>query len=65
MSFQRKCWNVRTSSSWIGYLLKTTIPNWPGKNPKPKASLPAPVVRLPLLSRSKPLGMPVLDGATK
>ena len=39
------------------------MPNWPGKSPNPYASLPPPMV--PLLSRSKPLGMPVLDGATK
>ena len=63
MSSHRKFWNVRMSSSWIGYLLKTAIPNCPGKNPNPKASSGPPMV--PLLFRSKPLGTPVLDGATK
>ena len=62
MSFQRKCWKVRTSSVAIGYFEYTTMPYWPGKSPKPKASSPPPMA--PLLLRSKPLGMPVLDGAT-
>ena len=38
------------------------MPNWPGKNPKPKASSGPPTV--PSLFRSKPDGIPVLDGAT-
>src|SRR6266545_1394640 len=37
------------------------MPNCPGKSPNPRASLPPPTV--PLLSRSKPDGIPVLDGA--
>ena len=61
MSAHRNVWNVRTSSVSIGYFESTTRPNCPGKAPKPKASLPPPTA--PLLSRSKPLGTPVFDGA--
>ena len=39
------------------------MPYWPGKKPNPNASFGPPTD--PLLSRSYPLGMPVLDGAVK
>ena len=61
MSAQRNVWNVRTSRVSIGYFENTASPNWPGKSPKPNASLPPPTV--PLLSRSKPDATPVFDGA--
>jgi len=38
------------------------MPYWPGKKPKPSASSGPPMA--PLLFRSKPLGTPVLLGAT-
>ena len=62
MSFHRKCWKVRTRSALIGCLEYTAMPYWPGKKPKPKASLGPPTE--PLLSRSRLLGTPVLTGAT-
>jgi len=62
MSFHRKVWKVRTSSVAIGCFESTTIAYWPGNTPKPNASSPPPTV--PSLLRSKPLGMPVFEGAT-
>src|SRR5687768_17949860 len=61
MSAQRNVWNVRTLPVSIGYFEKTARPNWPGKSPKPNASLPPPTFSL--LSRSNPDGTPVFDGA--
>ena len=63
MSFHRKSWKVRIASSSIGNIEYTAIPNCPGKNPNPKASSGPPTT--PLLLKSKPDGIPVLDGATK
>ena len=40
MSFQRKCWNVRTASASIGYFESTAMPNCPSNAPKPNASSP-------------------------
>ena len=62
MSFHLKSWKVRTPSGSIGYIEYTTIPNWPGKKPKPKASS-GPRRRCHALFRSLPDGMPVFDGA--
>jgi hypothetical protein len=47
----------------IGNRESTSIPNCPGNAPKPSASFRPPTV--PSLSRSNPLGTPVLDGAVK
>lgn len=62
MSFQRNRWPVRMSSYAIGNREYTAMPSCPGKAPNPKASSGPPTE--PLLLRSKPEGMPVLDGAT-
>ena len=61
MSAHRNSWKVRIASVSIGCLDRTSIPNWPGKNPKPKASSGPPMP--PTLFRSNPDGMPVLEGA--
>jgi len=63
MSAQRKVWKVRAATLSIGCLEKTAMANWPSKRPKPKASLGPPTP--PTLSRSKPEGTPVLEGARK
>ena len=47
----------------MGNIEYTAMPNWPGKNPKPKASPGGKSSTPPLLSRSNPEGIPVFDGA--
>jgi len=54
---------VRTSSTSIGYIEYTAMPNWPGKKPKPNESFGAKSPAAPLLSRSNPEYTPVFDGA--
>ena len=56
-------WNVLTSCSTIGNRDSTTIPNWPGKSPNPKASS-APIDGA-VVVRSNPDGTPVFNGAVK
>ena len=68
MSVHRKSWNVRAAAVSIGYLEYTTMPNFPGNSPNPKASSPYPGANgvetiPPKLFRSKPEWMPVFDGA--
>ena len=59
----RGYWNVRTPAVSIGYLDKDGHAELPLEEAEPERVVRSPTI--PLLSRSKPSGTPVFDGAMK